>query len=959
MLLFQGGMIYYLQHLFYGVKNMKNKIESVILFFITITLVGLIWTRDIWVPQVFTGNLVIILNNHNWDILWYLLALIPGAYGLIKLVLTSLEVQEKYFDLAPILKKVSAEQIVINYAANPTFPWVDYGVIHTRDLTPYRPLLLIERAEMGRSRQAAELIRYFLSDKAPTTQIYDITRLPMQFPAEIIQDYLDRNLNRTIPAVFFINDCHQYTPAQLKVLDLFFEIIQTYSCYYVLATARAEKITPEQEAWFKEKHFLVKEIKPLKKDQITRWVLAISDSFKTHLEENSIEAFGNHSDGTPAKIILAFRRLLENESKTITRDLVDQQCIQSLDEAWKEVRKEAMQKEPSTISLLKTLGIFYQAHIPAFTDLVMAYAEELELAKTPGPLKNKIHQKLSYSVHLLEPFGLQIVSDELVYPEMLLPPDLKSHEESIKALETFFENYRTFYRDNILCRFNKQAFVQQEALIFMMMQAYLQGDFSYAKTLSNLALEINPFRPICQAISGLICDHLQDFEGAVQAFQKAVELDPETPEFYIQMGKIYFHHHQYIEAIQANQNAINLAPTNPNYLFMLGKSFEYNRQFDEAIETYNKSIAIDHENPEYYFRRGQVFTSMGKHFDAIESYKRTVALNHRDARAYGALGKAYHIMQQYPNAIDAYSQAVLNDVKNASWYIGLGKAYEHHLKYGDAAKSYLQAIALDPQNAQEYYLLGSVCAKSQQYLLAIESFKNALNMGYNKVECYAGLGLSYNRNGQYTEAIKAYETAIALEPTNLNLIINLADVYDSNQQYPEAIEAYQRAITIDPKKADLYALLGSAYRNNQQYDQAIEMYQNSVNLAPNNARYYHNLGLMYRVKNDYKLASEAFQKAISLRPERAIYHFNLGSVLQLMGEETEAKVQMTEGRTLSVHQSEYEHACIEALCGNTEGALNKLAVALEKKQVPNIWARVDPDLTSLHDEARFWELLGH
>ncbi len=57
-------------------------------------------------------------------------------------------------------------------------------------------------------------------------------------------------------------------------------------------------------------------------------------------------------------------------------------------------------------------------------------------------------------------------------------------------------------------------------------------------------------------------------------------------------------------------------------------------------------------------------------------------------------------------------------------------------------------------------------------------------------------------------------------------------------------------------------------------------------------------------------------------------------------------------------ESDYNKACIEAIAGNTESALEHLARALERNPGSRAWAARDPDLASLRDHPRFRQLVG-
>jgi len=58
-------------------------------------------------------------------------------------------------------------------------------------------------------------------------------------------------------------------------------------------------------------------------------------------------------------------------------------------------------------------------------------------------------------------------------------------------------------------------------------------------------------------------------------------------------------------------------------------------------------------------------------------------------------------------------------------------------------------------------------------------------------------------------------------------------------------------------------------------------------------------------------------------------------------------------------ESDYDKACVNAVAGRTEAALENLARAL--KQAPGLhgWARRDPDLTNLQIDPRFKALVGN
>jgi hypothetical protein len=72
----------------------------------------------------------------------------------------------------------------------------------------------------------------------------------------------------------------------------------------------------------------------------------------------------------------------------------------------------------------------------------------------------------------------------------------------------------------------------------------------------------------------------------------------------------------------------------------------------------------------------------------------------------------------------------------------------------------------------------------------------------------------------------------------------------------------------------------------------------------------------------------------------------------------EAAEQEKLARILMEKENDYNRACFESICGNTEEALRLLRIALEQEQAPLEWVRVDPDFDYMRDDPRFKRIIG-
>jgi tetratricopeptide (TPR) repeat protein len=170
---------------------------------------------------------------------------------------------------------------------------------------------------------------------------------------------------------------------------------------------------------------------------------------------------------------------------------------------------------------------------------------------------------------------------------------------------------------------------------------------------------------------------------------------------------------------------------------------------------------------------------------------------------------------------------------------------------------------------------------------------------------------------------------------------------------------YQQATAKNPRSYILWENLGEAYKSAGLYKDAILAFQKAISLNPTNAMCHYRLGLVYAAEKREQEAIRAFEKVLEIDPRSPQAHASLASQYRKMGMEEIAQMHIEKARAMqSEDESDYNHACLEAICGNNERALELLEVALQSKQTYVSWAQNDPDFYPLHNDQRFQTLLS-
>ncbi len=174
----------------------------------------------------------------------------------------------------------------------------------------------------------------------------------------------------------------------------------------------------------------------------------------------------------------------------------------------------------------------------------------------------------------------------------------------------------------------------------------------------------------------------------------------------------------------------------------------------------------------------------------------------------------------------------------------------------------------------------------------------------------------------------------------------------------DEISKCQQKTSRNPRSYILWEELGEAYKSAGQYKDAIFAFQKAISMNPTNTMCYYRLGLVFAAENKEQDAIRSFKKVLELDPRSPQAHASLASQYRKMGLEEIAQEHIAKARAMQVEgESDYNNACLEAIFGNNERALELLEVALQSKQTYVTWAQNDPDFYSLHNDHRFQVLL--
>lgn len=179
------------------------------------------------------------------------------------------------------------------------------------------------------------------------------------------------------------------------------------------------------------------------------------------------------------------------------------------------------------------------------------------------------------------------------------------------------------------------------------------------------------------------------------------------------------------------------------------------------------------------------------------------------------------------------------------------------------------------------------------------------------------------------------------------------------REFEAGIAKFKRVVQLNPRNAHAWDALGNLYKSAGLYREALMAYEQAISNDPSKAMYHHHLGLVYACEGRTEDAIDAFQRVLEIDPDHSLAHATLGGYYRKMGLEELAQKHVGKVmKSIFDSENEYNRACLAAICGNTDQALELLREALKNKQTYVDWILRDPDLDFIRQDPRFKQLVS-
>ena len=290
-------------------------------------------------------------------------------------------------------------------------------------------------------------------------------------------------------------------------------------------------------------------------------------------------------------------------------------------------------------------------------------------------------------------------------------------------------------------------------------------------------------------------------------------------------------------------------------------------------------------------------------------------------RTLNLLKTAISFTDTQPDVIVPYIIAVINTQKTPDTIIAsledwnqkyphnlfalsLGVAYTENKEYKKAESAYASILKTNPNHLEASVNLAvlqyrhlNLASKAVSSLETILSARKTKDITTDMVRLH--LGAAHLKTKKFDLAKSEFLETVAGDPANVGVIDFVANSYRTENAHKE-LAGFLNSVTRDVAGSGIYyALMGETLSEKLgQHSDAIKAFKNAIILDPSRSDYYNGLGLaVYREKN-YDDALKIFVKATEIDPSDATARYNEACMLALLGNSEEAINSLAEAITL-------------------------------------------------------------
>lgn len=374
---------------------------------------------------------------------------------------------------------------------------------------------------------------------------------------------------------------------------------------------------------------------------------------------------------------------------------------------------------------------------------------------------------------------------------------------------------------------------------------------------------------------------LEDYQQALQLFQKAYTITPNNAALNYKIGETYLQMGQAKLAMPFAQAAVKLEKSNAYYYLLLAQLHTEQQQYDSAAQAFNDLLANVPNSNEYLFNLADLYLSQSRYEDALKTYDRIekefgemeqLLVNRqqiylRQKNVDKAIAEGEKLLKAYPNEI--------------RYFLAQAELYNAARRTDDAVNTLNRALRLEPGNAFAHLMLSDLYRQKGNLGESERQVKQAFSSAELDIDTKVRILVDFIRqlpNPQIEAvALELVDLTIEKHPEEAKAYAVAADLQTIVGKKQIARDNYLKAVKLDDSHFKIWQQIVLLDAELEEPAAMVKHAEQALELFPNQAVFWFYSGTGHLIEKNYEKAIKALEygKRLSVSEPELVMQFNM------------------------------------------------------------------------------------
>ena len=400
---------------------------------------------------------------------------------------------------------------------------------------------------------------------------------------------------------------------------------------------------------------------------------------------------------------------------------------------------------------------------------------------------------------------------------------------------------------------------------------------------------------------------------ALEKLDSAIQQGTEHGEWYFNTGLTLDSLEQYEKAIEFYEKALECMPDDIEVINCLGVNYTRTAQYDLALATFERVERLDPAFEPCYCNRIITYTEMEQYDKAEQMFYMAQQINPDCPLCYYNIGNSLFTQSEYDRAIWCWEKCAELEpnhpqihyrLAQACWISGQGKR---------AREEFLLELRKNPMNLEILLDFGLFLLESGDLESAREKFNRILEFDETFAPAHFYLGEVFRLQQDFNRASRCYANAIKCDEKLVGPRFRLAEIEFSEGNTIDVIQLLHKEFQLGVGDIDVLLAMGWMFLHAGRLTDASNCFMQALNEAEVSYEAFFGLGMSLAVHEDHEGALECIEQAIALAPNRPELRLCAGWLNYKLQRWNEVEENIGKCRQIHPTQEPYRSRCRQLL----------------------------------------------